>query len=311
MNWLVLESLLPVVLMIAAGVVAGRCGWIWEAAIKDLAGLAFMVFSPALLFRSMSQVRLEQLDFVPVMVYFTAAALLFVGTLLATGLHRRGVVMALAGTFSNTVMIGIALVNLLFGGQGLVIMLTLVSVHALVLLTASTLLLEWVVQREQSVGEGRASMLQTTGRLLKSTLLHPVPLPILLGLAYAQTGWGLHPWIDQPLALLGQTFAPVALVLVGATLAFTSVDRHWKGALLLAGAKNLLHPLLTWGLCRLLGVGGLPMTVMVAAAALPIGSNVFLFAQRYGVAQELVTASVFVSTSLALLSLTAVLLLLA
>lgn len=310
MNWLVLESLLPVVLMIGAGVVAGKCGWIRQEALKDLAGLAFMVLSPALLFRSMSQVRLEQLDFAPVLAYFAAATLLFVGTLLVAGLNRRGVLMALAGTFSNTVMIGIALVNLLFGGQGLVILLTLVSVHSLVLLTAATLVLEWVVQREH-VAQGPSNMLRTTGRVLKSTLLHPVPLPILLGLAYAQTGWGIHPWIDKPLGLLAQAFAPVALVLVGATLANTSVGPLWKGALVLSGVKNLLHPLLTWGLCRLSGIGGLPMTVMVAAAALPIGSNVFLFSQRYGVARELITASVFVSTSLALLSLTAVLLLLA
>jgi malonate transporter len=308
MNWLVIESLLPVVLMIAAGGVAGRCGWIREAALKDLAQLTFLLFSPALLFRSMSQVRLEQLDFVPVMVYLGAAALLFVGTLGVSGLHRRGVLMALAGTFSNTVMVGIALVHLLFGEPGLVILLTLVSVHALVLLSAATLVLEWVVQREQA--QESAGLLKTIGRVLKSTLLHPVPLPILLGLAYAQTGWGIPAWIDKPLGLLAQAFSPLALVLVGATLACTSVGRHWRGALLLTGVKNLLHPLLTWGLCRLLGVGGLPMTVMVAAAALPMGSNVFLFSQRYGVAQELVTASVLVSTCLALLTLTAVLILL-
>lgn len=52
------------------------------------------------------------------------------------------------------------------------------------------------------------------------------------------------------------------------------------------------------------------MTVMVVAAALPIGANVFLFSQRYQVAEELVTASVVVSTVLALLSLPLVFMLL-
>lgn len=51
------------------------------------------------------------------------------------------------------------------------------------------------------------------------------------------------------------------------------------------------------------------MTVMVVASSLPIGANVFLFSQRYKVAEELITASVVVSTALALLSLTLVLLL--
>lgn len=49
------------------------------------------------------------------------------------------------------------------------------------------------------------------------------------------------------------------------------------------------------------------MTVMVVTAALPIGANVFLFSQRYQVAQELVTASVAMSSMLAMVTLTATL----
>jgi predicted permease len=51
------------------------------------------------------------------------------------------------------------------------------------------------------------------------------------------------------------------------------------------------------------------MAVMVVASALPIGANVFLFSQRYKVAEELITASVVVSTALALVTLTVVLIL--
>ena len=144
---------------------------------------------------------------------------------------------------------------------------------------------------------------------LRNALLHPVPLPIMAGLLFAQTGWTIPAAIDRPLELLASAFGPLALVLVGVTLANTPIGRHWRTALALAGVKNLLHPLLVFGLCRLLGVGGLPMTVMVVAASLPIGANVFLFSQRYQVAEELVTASVAVSTALALVSLTLVLML--
>ena len=143
---------------------------------------------------------------------------------------------------------------------------------------------------------------------VKNALLHPVPLPIIAGLLFAQTGWVIPAAVDKPLELLANAFGPLALVLVGVTLANTPVGQHWRQALALAGIKNLLHPLLVFGLCRLLGVDGLPMTVMVVAASLPIGANVFLFSQRYQVA-ELITASVAVSTALALLSLTLVLLL--
>jgi predicted permease len=58
-----------------------------------------------------------------------------------------------------------------------------------------------------------------------------------------------------------------------------------------------------------LGLRGQTLVVLVIAASLPVGANVFLFSQRYQKAQDLVTASVAVSTLLALLSVTLVMLL--
>lgn len=308
----VFAALLPVVLLIAMGFIAGRAGWIRAGATKDLASLVFLLLTPALLFRTMSRVNIGQLDFKPVAAYFIAVVILFAGTLLVQGFNRRAAVLALANTFSNTVMIGIALVGLMYGPAGLVTLLTLVSVHALVLLTSATVVLELAVAREQKQGAAGAvaaeprQALATVLMALKNSLLHPVPLPIMAGLLFAQTGWVIPAVIDKPLEMLALAFGPLALVLVGVTLANTPVGQHWRPALALAGIKNLAHPLLVALLCRLLGVGGLPMTVMVVAAALPIGANVFLFSQRYEVAEELVTASVVVSTALALLSLTLV-----
>jgi malonate transporter len=311
MNGLVFDSLAPVVLLIASGYLAGRWRWLAQTAVKDLTQLIFFLLSPALLFRTMSQVRVEQLDFMPVAAYFVAAMVLFAAILLMRGFSRHSAVLALAATFSNTVMIGIALINLLFGSQGLVTLLTLVSVHALVLLTMATVVLELAVRRDaarETAAQGRsASMLAIVLQSLKASVLHPVPLPILLGLLYAQTGWGIAPVLDKPLALLGSCLSPLALVLVGVSLAYTSVGRHWRGALALASTKNVLHPLLVWLFCVWMGVSGLPMTVMVVTAALPIGANVFLFSQRYGVAEDLVTASVAMSSVLALITLTAAL----
>jgi len=315
MNQPVILSLLPVVLLIAAGFIAGRAGWIRPLAIKDLSNLIFLLLTPALLFRTMSRVRVEQLDFKPVAAYFLAVIILFTGTLLVQGFNRRAAVLALANTFSNTVMIGIALVGLMYGPAGLVTLFTLVSVHSLVLLTSATVVLELAVADEQK--QGGSDEVTTAPRhpaatvlmAVKNALLHPVPLPIIAGLLFAQTGLVIPAVIDKPLELLANAFGPLALVLVGVTLASTPVGRHWRQALLLAGVKNLLHPLLVFGLCRLLGVDGLPMAVMVVAAALPIGANVFLFSQRYKVVEELITASVVVSTVLALLTLTLVLLL--
>ena len=63
MNNPVISALLPVVVLIAIGFISGRAGWIRPEASKDLSNLVFMVLTPALLFRTMSTVHVEQLDF--------------------------------------------------------------------------------------------------------------------------------------------------------------------------------------------------------------------------------------------------------
>jgi malonate transporter and related proteins len=310
LNHPVLVAMMPVVLLIAIGYGVGRRGWVDDAAVKSLGNLVFLLLAPALLFRSMASVRVQQLDFASVGVYFLATALVFVLVLLVQGVHRRAVVLALAATFSNTVMIGIALIGLAYGPAGLVTQLTLVSVHALLLLTAATLVLEFVSAREHKAqGGATQNITASVWRAAKSAVIHPVPLPIACGLLYAQTGWPLPALIDQPLQLMGQAFAPLALLLVGVTLATNPIGAQLRGALALAAVKNLLHPLLVALLGWAFGVAPLPLTVMIVTASLPMGANVFLFAQRYNVAQELVTAAVAVSTVLALVGTTLAMLL--
>jgi malonate transporter len=309
MNSLVLSSLLPVILLISAGFAAARLHWVRETAVKDLSNLVFFLLMPALLFRTMGRVYVEQLDFKPVAAYFLAVGVLVIGTFLLQGFNRRAAVLALAVTYSNAIMIGIALVTLVFGQAGLVTLLTLIPVHSLVLLTGATVLLELAMASERASGSARQRWLSTVLKALQNALFHPLTLPLLAGLLFAQTGWVLPPMMEMPLDLLARAFSPMALILVGVTLGFTRVGSHWRGALKLAAVKNILHPMLVYGLCLGLGVTGLPMAIMVVAAALPMGANVFLFSQRYGVAQELITASVAVSTVLSVLTLTLALML--
>lgn len=305
MNHPVLSALIPVVLLVAIGFIAGRARWIRAEATKDLSNLVFVVLTPALMFRTMSAVKVQQLDFRPLATYFAAALLIFLATLLLQGFHRRAAVLALAATFSNTVMIGISLIGLAYGPDGLVILLTLVSLHALVLLTAGTVVLELAVAREVAAGGtgDERHPLRTVLGAVRNAVIHPVPLPILAGLLFAQTGWTLPTVVDRPLQWLGNAFGPLALLLVGVTLAGSGVGAQLRSALGLSLVKNLLMPALVALLGTLLGLHGLPLLVMVVTAALPMGANVFLFSQRYAVAEDLVTAGVIVSNALALLTL--------
>lgn len=296
---------MPVVLCIAVGFAIARFGWVRSSTIPDLSNIVFLVLTPALLFRTMAGTRVQELDFAPVALYFASALLVFGATLLLQGWSSTGAARALAHTFGNTVMIGVPFVGLVYGESGLVALFTLISMHSLVLLTAATLVFELVQARARQGQPGAvaASRWQTLGRVVKNSILHPVPLPILAGLLFAQTGLALPQVLDQALALLGRAVGPTALLLVGISLACTRVGQHWRAALRIAGVKLLALPLLLGALAWALGLSGLAIAVMLTTAALPVGANVLLFTQRYGAMQDEVSSAIAISTALALLTL--------
>ncbi|MFD0667128.1 AEC family transporter [Ramlibacter sp. MAHUQ-53] len=292
----VIAALLPVLGVIAVGLLAGRRRWVGQAGVRDLSNLVFLVLTPCLLFRTMSRVQAQALDFTPVAAYFAGVGVVFAATLAARGINRRATVLALAATFSNTVMIGIPLVGLAFGEQGLVTLFTLYTLHTVVLLTLATLLMELAAQREARAAEGGPPLRAALATAVRKSLLHPVPLPILAGLAFAQTGLALPAVVDKPLQMLGSALGPMALLLVGLSLAHLKLARELRGALGLVLAKNLVMPALVAAAGVMLGVTGLPLVVVVVVAGLPAGANSLLFSQRYQVAEDQVTATVGLST---------------
>ncbi|MEN9330062.1 MAG: hypothetical protein RLZZ484_1250, partial [Pseudomonadota bacterium] len=81
----IFSSLIPVVVLIAVGMFAGRRGWVTTAGAKELTDLSFLVLAPALLFRTMSQVHWSDINMSPVALYFVAAMMLFAIVILSLG----------------------------------------------------------------------------------------------------------------------------------------------------------------------------------------------------------------------------------
>lgn len=276
--------------------------WLRQPALQDLGNLVFYVLTPALLFRTMMGVKLADLDYAPIAVYFLAVALVFFATLLVYGFTTVAAARALAHTFSNTVMIGIPLVSLVYGETGLISLFTLISVHALVLMTGSAIVFELAAARQAGRDGASQSLGRTLAIAVKNSILHPVPLPIIAGVIYAQTGLPMPEMLDKPLQIMGQALGPMALLLVGATLAYSKLGGNMVAALRIAAVKTIAHPAIFIACAWLLDLQGVPMAVMALAAALPVGANVFLFTQRYQVAGDEVSASIALSTILAFVS---------
>lgn len=307
----VVFTILPVFAVVLAGYAVARAGLISNEGVTGFTNVTFYLFVPALLFRAMRGVHFDALDLLPLYTYFGGALLSFLVSIAASRRWlgsdiRRATVTALAVTFSNTVLLGIPLVKLAFGDPGLVILLMIVSLHTLILFATATLFLEF----GEVGGESEArSHWANVAEAVRNTLIHPVILPIIAGLAWGAMRLPLPDAVDAPLALLAAASGPCSLVLLGASLAQYGIAQYWRPAVVLSALKIIVFPVVIWALGKyVFGLAGVALAVVTLTAALPVGANVYLFAQRYQVAQGEITAAVALSTAASVLTLALVML---
>jgi len=167
MSLLVLQKLLAMFIVVALGWWAGRARWLGEGdSARVLGNAAFMIFVPALLFRTAARLELATLPwrtlaafFVPV-VAVTLAVYAVVRLRGVGSTPARPAVRAITAVYGNAVQVGIPMAAALFGERGLGLHLTLISVHGLVLLTVLTALVEHDVAGAAASG-GRGAVWRT------------------------------------------------------------------------------------------------------------------------------------------------------
>jgi predicted permease len=292
------EKLVPIFLLAFAGYLFGRSKSFDSGQVtRGISHVAFYLFVPALLFRTTARIELASLELRALAAFFIPTVLLMC-MVLAFERRRRvaadvATVRALSCTFGNTVQIGIPVVIAAFGERGLAIHATIIAVHALVLLTMSTTMMEWS-RRERGA---RESLRAVAGPILKQTLIHPVILPIVAGFIWNVAALPMPPSIEATLNTLSQAAVPLCLVLIGLSLAHYGVKGVVKPALALGCVKLLVHPAMVGVVAFwLMPLERTTAAVTVLCAALPIGANPLLFAQRYGIAEQETTAAIVIST---------------
>jgi predicted permease len=290
----VLLRLLAIFAVIAIGWLAGRTRIVGKDAAPTLTRATFVIFTPALLFRTTAAVSLAHLPWITLAAYYLPT----VGLMLLTYVWQRArrpagtaapAVRALSLSFSNTVQLGIPVVTAIYGTAGLAIHITIVSLQSLILLTIATVLVETGGRRTAR----ESSALRTLGRVV----FHPVVFPVLLGLLFNASGARIPGPVDDILATLSQAVIPLSLVSIGLSLNHYGIAGHVRQAITIAAGKLILQPAAVLAVGYwVFGLRGLALTVTVLCASLPIGSNVLLFASRYEELMAETTAAIVAST---------------
>jgi predicted permease len=297
--------IVPLFAMICLGALVVRAGIVSAEAASGLGRLALCIEIPALLFRSLaSQDLIDNLDLRISLAYLGGCLLvLLISVVLGRtvfGLNgSQAGIFGLSATYSNSSLLGVPIVQALFGAPGLLLLGKIIAFHSLLLLPACTLLV--VLGRGGATGgaEGIGPALRSASA---ETVRNPIVIGLLAGAAWSCTGWGLTGPVDRIASLLSEAATPTALLALGGMLGPIRLNqiRQASAAVVL---KLALHPLLV---CLLaFGIGGLPpMAIAIATitAALPAGMNVYLLAQHYDCYLAEATAATALGTLLSVVS---------
>lgn len=300
------SKLLAIFIAAGMGWFVGHMRWLGKAGGENdpariLSNLAFYLFVPALMFRTTARVDFDTLPWLTIAAFFAPVTLALVGIYLWQRPRwpdqpAAPAVRAITATFGNTLQVGVPLVAGVFGESGLAVHITVVSLHALTLLTVATVLVETDLARHHHSGGGLGRTLLTT---VRNTVIHPVVLPVLAGFGWNLTGLPLPAVLDEVLQMLGSAVVPLCLVLIGMSLAYYGWPKAWREMLGLIALKLLLLPTLVLVMAHwVFGLSGMGLAVIVMMAALPPGSNAMMFAQRYRTLEGEASGAIVLATLL-------------
>jgi predicted permease len=146
---------------------------------------------------------------------------------------------------------------------------------------------------------------------LRAIALNPIIMATILGILFGLSGAVLLEVVDRTVGFIGQAGPPTALFALGASLSLRKIAGNLAPAAVMVVCKLLAHPLLVWLLVtQVLDLEPFWVNAAVIFAACPVGANVFIFAQHYEAGVEAASSAIVISTGLAMITISALLLIL-
>lgn len=195
-------------------------------------------------------------------------------------------------TFNNTMFIGLPINQIVFGNEGLPYLFTFYLV---------TIILFW------SLGAVTLCKASDMGQKAFSwkKIFSPGLIGVLIGCALVELEWHLPVIFETALTYLGNMCVPLSLLVIGSNLAKSiqgGLPRITPDMVVIMIGKFIVHPLIIWGICALLGITGIPMKVFILTASLPCHAQTAIMAEYYQLEGKYASNLVSLSTLISLVT---------
>lgn len=298
----ILNVVLPVFGIIAAGYACGRFRVLGAGISEALNAFVYWVALPALLFHAMAKAPVNAiLDVRFLGAYMGAQIIVWAVAMIAHRALKKGNLaesglFGLNGIYGNTGYMGIPLAAIAYGEASFIPTMITVVVNTAFVIGGGVVIIEIALNK----GSGAAAV----ARFMKALLKSPIIMAPLVGIAWSAFGLGLWTPVDTFLGIIGPAAGPCALFAIGLFLVGKPVADGIGEVAWMTVLKLVINPLVAW----LLILTVFPMEPLWAAvcilmSALPIGAGSFVLASQYGVYTARTSSATLITTVLAIISL--------
>ena len=294
---------LPFFALVGLGYWAGRTKFFSAEATAYLTKFVFYFALSAMLFRFSANLSLAEVwDTQLVIAYLWGTAFVY-GVASFVGFIRKldvptNAIEAQCAAIGNTGFLGVPMLTLLLGPAAIGPVILALAVDLIVFSSLVVILITGSRDGQMSL-----RLFRTIGLGL---IKNPMIVSISLGFLWSGLSLPIPTPMNDFLAILGGAATPGALFAIGASLATKSAERL-SIAFWLSFCKLVLHPLfVAIGALFLFGVDPYKAGVIISAAALPVAGNIYILAQHYNVAPHRVSATILISTTLSIVTVSAV-----
>jgi hypothetical protein len=284
---------LPVFAVIVTGWLAGWLGYISRSLADGLVHFAYNVAMPALLIVTIAQEPARHLLEWRFLLAFGGGSLLcfalvFCAVLAGWGRGPASSTMyGMTAAMTNTGFVALPILHSIYG-QPAVLPAAVATIFVAVVMFPLTVVL---LETDRDVARGPSA-----GTVVKQIVLNPMVVSTLIGLAWAIAGLPIPPAVAAYLNIFAAALTPCALFAIGLGLSVEGMRSNLTASIALAAVKLAIMPLIVYGLCVVLRLNPLYTIAAVVCAAVPTAKTVYILAREHKVEEDLVAATVSMTT---------------
>jgi predicted permease len=302
---IIISQIFVLAIVVLIGIIASKFRILTSDSKNVLSKVIFNITLPLMLFTNFLKMdatpRLITNSFIVLLVSVFVVLFMFMFGWFTTRLVRiKGSDAAVFQThsmFGNIIYLGVPLINALYGEEGLLYASMFILISNLIMWTGGVIVLT----------HGNAASWRKSIR----KVINPNTVAIIMGLIFFMFSIRLPKILITPMSELGHATTWLAMLYIGAMLAFTNISGLLgkKDLYILSFNRLLLVPVILVFIFYLSGTipgfsaDRLVSSVIILEAAMPCMATVVIMAKELDADDRLAVGNVFVSTLLSILSL--------